>query len=154
MLKNIINGVSTSEIYKLGNTDMNRGTLLVKDYTNKVANKADAVAVETYFLDFDSQPTGHLSDVEVSQYDSSMDTVKANTYAVLKKLVSGTWATDQVIATDLSAGDYLYGGTDANIGKLVKAVSTNVTPYRYVGTYDDCGHTLFMFEIVEPKTIA
>lgn len=154
MLKNIINGTATSEIYKLGNVDMSRGSILIKDYTNKVANKASGVAVETFFLDFNSVPTGHLSDVEISQYDSTMDVVKANTYAVLKKLVSGTWATDQVVATGLVAGDYLIAGTTTNVGLLVKAVATNVSVYKYVGTYDDAGHTLYQFSIVEPHTVA
>ena len=154
MLRNVISGVATSEIYKLGSVDTKRGSIVVKDYTNKVANKADAVAIETYFVDFDYVPTGHQSDLEISEYTDQADVVKASTLAVLKKLVSGTWATDQVVATGLAAGDYLIAGTTTNVGKLIKAVATNVTPYRYVGTYDDAGHTLYAFEVVEPKTVS
>ncbi len=151
MLRNIISGSSTSEIYKVG-ADMNRGTICTKNFTTKVAGKADGVGVETYFVDFDAVPTGYQSDMEISEYN--MDVVKANTLAVLKKLVSGTWATDQVDSTGLSAGDYLVAGSTTNTGKLIKATSGKVSPYRYVGTYDDTGHTLYAFEVVEPKTIA
>lgn len=153
MLRNIINGVSTTEIYKIG-ADMNRGTIVTKNLTTKVSAKADGIAVETYFVDFDSQPTGYQSDMEISGYTDAMDIVKANTYAVLKKLVSGTWATDQVVSTDLAVGDYLIAGTTTNTGKLIKAVATNVSPYKYIGTYDDNGQTLYAFEVVEPHTVA
>ncbi len=151
MLRNIINGVATSEIYKIG-ADLNRGTVVTKNYTSKTASKADGVGVETFFVDFDAVPMGYQSDMEISDY--SLDIVKANTLAILKKLVSGTWATDQVDATGLSAGDYLVAGTTTNTGKLIKATTGKVSPYRYVGTYDDAGHTLYAFEVVEPKTIA
>jgi hypothetical protein len=153
MLRNIISGQSTQEIYKI-DADMHRGTIVTKNLTTKVATKADGVGIETYFVDFDSQPMGYQSDMEISGYTDDMDIVKANTYAVLKKLVSGTWATDQVDATDLAVGDYLVAGKTTGKGTLIKAVATDVSPYKYIGTYDDAGNTLYSFEVVEPHTVA
>jgi len=154
MFKSIINGVSTSEIYKIDAVDMKRGAVLTKNYTTKIAAKASGVGKEIYFLDYNSVPTGHQSDMEISGYDTTMDTVKASTYGVVKHLVSGTWATDQVDATGLAAGDYLIAGTTTNVGKLIKAVATNIVTLRYVGIYDDAGHTLYAFEIIPEHTVA
>lgn len=153
MFRNVIEGNSTSEIYKIG-ADMNRGTIVAKNLTTKVAAKADGVGVETYFVDFNSVPTGYQSDMEISEYATSMDVVKANTNVVLKKLISGTWATDQIDNTGLAVGDYLVAGSTTGVGKLIKATTGKISPYKYVGTFDDAGHTLYAFEIVEPKTIA
>lgn len=154
MLRNVITGSKTTEIYKVG-ADVYRGAVVTKNYANKIANKASDVAVDTYLVDYDSQPTGHLSDVEVSAYAESMDIVKANTNAVLIKPAVGTqWATDQVVATGLSVGDYLIAGTAANEGKLVKAATGKVSIYKYVGQYMDGTKTLHQFEVVYPVTVA
>lgn len=154
MLRNIIEGSSVNEIYTNGATSVVRGSVMVKDYANAVANKADGVGVEIYFADYDFVPTGHQSDMEISDYDAIADTISVSENLVLKKIVSGTWATDQVDAAGLTEGDYLIAGTTTNVGKLVKAVSTNVTTLRYVGTYDDAGRTLYAFEIVPQHTVA
>lgn len=154
MLRNIINsGARTTEIYKIG-ADAKRGTLMVKNLTTKVAGKASGVGVEAYLLDFDSQPMGHLANVDISQYDDSMDTVKAG-YAVLVKYgVGEQFATDQVDTTvAINAGDYLVAGTSANAGKFVKA-TTGISVYKYAGTIADGSHTLHLIEVVEPKTVA
>ena len=153
MLRNVIAGSKTTEIYKIA-SDMNRGAIVTKNLTTKVADKASGTAVETYLVDYDSQPTGHLSDVDISGYDPTMDVVKANTFALLIKPAVGTqWASDQVVATGLVAGDYLASGTTADAGKLVKATTGQVSIYKYVGEYKDGNKTLYQFEVVYPKTV-
>lgn len=154
MFRNIIQGQSTQEIYKIGAEDMKRGSVVVKNLTTKVAEAADDVATEVYLLDFDFQPTGHLADVDISNYSDEADTVKAGTYGILKKLVSGIWGTTQIVEAGLTEGDYLIAGTGATAGKFIKATTGDVTPYKYMGTYDDAGNELHLFEIVEVKTIA
>ncbi|ATF13684.1 hypothetical protein A616_17350 [Brevibacillus brevis X23] len=154
MLRNVITGSKTTEIYKVG-SDVKRGTVVTKNIGTKVADKASDVAVDTYLVDFDSQPMGHLSDVEISAYEDAMDTVKANTYAVLVKPAVGTqWAIDQIVATGLNAGDYLVAGTAGNAGKLVKATAGKISIYKYVGQYIDGTKTLHQFEVVYPVTVA
>lgn len=153
MLRNIINGIATSEIYKAG-AEVVRGVVVVKDYSAKTVGKADSVGVEVFFVDKDHAPTGAFSDTEVSDYTTEAETVAANELCIVKQLTSGTWATDQVDATGLTAGDYLIAGATTNVGKLVKAVSTNVSTMKYVGTVDDGGNTLYAFEIVPQHTVA
>lgn len=154
MLRNVINSKHTTELFKVA-TDTKRGSVVVKNLTTGLADKADRVGTEVYLLDFDFQPTGYQSDMEISDYTAQADTVKEGTYGILIKYVNGEkFATDQVITTGLTAGDYAIAGTTTNVGKLVKAVSTNVSVFKYQGTYADGDKTLYMFEVVEPKTIA
>lgn len=151
MLRNVITGPKVVEIYKVA-SDMPRGTIVTKNLQSKTADKAStgSTPVETYILDYDSQPTGCLSDVEISAYDPTMDTVKAGSQAILITPVAGThWATDQIDATGLTEGDYLA----PNAGKLVKATTGQVSTYKYVGEYLDGNKTLHEFEIVLPHTV-
>ncbi len=152
MLRNIIEGHSTEEIFTVS-ADMKRGTAVVKNLSTSKADKADSTA-DIYFLDFNYVPTGYQSDLEISDYDATADTVKANTKGILKRLVSGVWATDQIDVTGTSAGDYLIAGATDNVGLLVKATVGQISKFKYLGTFDDAGHTLHQFEVVEPKTIA
>lgn len=147
MLRNIIHGQSTVEIYK-ANVDLVKGMVVTKDYTNQYAVKASASGVEIFFADKDYQPTGALSDVEISDYTTEAQAIAANDMFVMRQPVSGIWATDQVVPTGFVAGDYAIAGTGGNTGLLVKAVGGNTSKYRYVGTYDDAGHTLYMFEVL------
>jgi hypothetical protein len=154
MLRSVITGSKTVEIYKVS-SDMNRGAVVTKNLSTKVAEKADGITVDTYLVDYDSQPVGHLSDVEISAYDPTMDVVKANSLAVLIKPAVGTqWATDQIVPTGLMAGDYLVAGTGADAGKLVKATTGQVSIYKYIGEYQDGGVILHQFEVVFPHTVA
>lgn len=151
MLRNVITGPKVVEVYKVA-SDMPRGTIVTKNLQTKVADKAStgSTPVETYIVDYDSQPTGCMSDVEISAYDPSMDTVKAGSQAILITPVAGTqWATDQVVATGLTEGDYLV----ADAGKLVKATTGQTSIYRYVGEYLDGDKTLQQFEVVHPHTV-
>lgn len=154
MLRNIINsGARTTEIYKIA-ADAKRGTIMTKTLSTATADKASGVGVETYVLDFDYQPTGYLADVDVSAYSDEADIVKAG-YAVLVKYgVGEQFATDQVdTGVAITAGDYLKAGTTTTAGKLVKATS-GISVYRYAGTITDGSHTLYLIEVVEPKTVA
>ncbi|RNB59532.1 hypothetical protein EDM57_05160 [Brevibacillus gelatini] len=149
MLRNIITGSKVVEIYKVG-SDLPRGSVVAKNLTTKVADKATTGSAETYLLDFDAQPTGCMSDVEISAYDSTMDTVKAGSLAILiTPAVGSQWASDQVTATGLTAGDYLV----ADDGKLVKATTGQTSTYRYIGEYMDGNVKLHQFEVVFPHTV-
>jgi hypothetical protein len=152
MLRNIIESSKVTELYKI-TADTKRGSLVVKNSTTESADKADAKAVETYILDFDYQPTGVQADMEISAYTDEADTVKAGAVGILVKYAQGgQFGTDQVDGT-FAAGDYAIAGTGAKAGLFVKAVTGNVSIYKFVKSYDDAGHTLQRFEIVEPKTV-
>lgn len=146
-------GNGTSEIYKFSE-EVKRGSVVVKDLTTKTAKKADKEGVEIYFADFDYQPTGVYSDMEVSDYTAEADTIKKDGLGLLKKYIVGSQiATDQVDGV-LTAGDYVVAGTSDKVGMLIKAVSTNVSVLKYVGEYNDAGNKLYAFEIVNPHTVA
>lgn len=152
MLRNVIAAPRVTEIYKVS-AAMKRGSVVTKNLSITKADPADGEGVQIYFLDKDNQPTGHLSDVEISQYDDSMDIVKADTLGILVKYSVGAQiATDQVAGT-FAAGDYAIAGSTTNVGKLIKAVSTKVSTLKYIGDYVDAGHTLKLFEVVHPHTV-
>lgn len=153
MLRNVIGSENVTEIYKVA-TEVKRGAVVEKDASLKVANKADGEGVEIWLVDADNQPTGHLSDVEISQYDPSLDTVQANSLAVLKKYPVGAQiATDQV-SGDFVAGEYAIAGTGASAGLLVPAVATNVSTLKFIGDFVDGDKVLKQFEVVLPHTVA
>ncbi|PAD70720.1 hypothetical protein CHH83_02635 [Bacillus sp. 7586-K] len=149
MLRNVIESAKTVEIYKIGE-EVKRGALVTKNTATKTAAKADGEGVQVYIVDFDAQPTGCLSDVEVSQYDNEMDTVKANTLAILVTYgVGGQFATDQVSGT-FADGDYAV----ASAGLFSPAAAGNVSKFKYVGEYLDGDKKLHQFEVVDPFTVA
>ncbi len=150
MLRNIIGSENVTEIFKVS-ADVKRGAVVEKDLAAGVANKADAEGVDIWVVDADNQPTGHLSDVEISAYE--LDDVKANSFAVLKKYpVGASFATDQVSGSFVN-GSYAIAGTGATAGLLVPAVATNVSILKFVGEYQDGDKTLQRFEVVLPKTV-
>jgi len=155
MLRNIIQGNYTTEIYKLGATALRRGTVVAKTLATATADKATSKGTEVYILDFDFQPTGAFSDTDISAYSDEADIVKANASAILVKYNVGCqFATDQVDTTvALVAGDYLIAGTGATAGKFIKAVVGNITPYKFNNIYLDGSKTLHQIEVVEIKTV-
>lgn len=149
MLRNIIESSKVVEVYKIG-SDANRGQLLTKDLATKVADKSTGEGVDVFILDYDSQPTGHLADSEVSAYDPTMDVIKANKEAILVSYpVGAQFATDQVDGT-FAEGDYAVSAS----GKFKKAVSTDVSKFQFVGEYLDGSVKLQQFQVVEPHTVA
>lgn len=149
MLRTVIGQESISEIYKVSD-ELKRGSLVVKNDAAKVATKADGVGVDIFVLDYDAQPTGCLSDSEISQYDATSDTVPANTLALLKKYPVGAQiATDQVTGT-FADGDY---GVATN-GLFSPATAGDSSVFKYAGTYVDGSKTLSLFRVVEPVTVA
>lgn len=149
MLRNVIESPKTVEIYKI-DEDMKRGTLVVKNDATKTASKADGVGVDVYIVDYDSQPTGCYSDVELSAYSDEMDIVKANSMAILVTYdVGGNFATDQVEGT-FANGDYAI----ADGGKFAPATTGDVSKFKYVGEYQDGGKTLQQFRVVDPTTVS
>lgn len=154
MLRNVIGSPIVTEIYKNGATDLKRGMVVTKNLTTDVAEKATGAGVDVWIAYADNQPTGHLADVEVSAYDTTMDTIPASTYLVLNKYpVGAQFATDQIDGT-LAEGDYLIAGGTGKEGLFVKAVATDVTTFKCLGTYDDAGHALTLVEVINPHTVA
>jgi hypothetical protein len=153
MLREVIVSPKVTEIYTVSE-DLKRGSVVVKNLTTGKADAASGEGVDVYILDADNQPTGHLADVDISAYDPQMDTVKAGSRAVLIKYgIGGQFATDQVVATGLTAGDYVVAGTSNDKGKLVKAESGSASVFKYLGTYADGDKTLYRFEVVNPVTV-
>lgn len=149
MLRNVIESSKVVEIYKVAD-EVKRGSLVVKNTVTGVASKADDEGVQVYIVDYDAQPTGHLADVEVSQYDAEMDTVPANSLAILVTYaVGGQFATDQVSGT-FANGDYAI----ADNGLFAPATTGKVSKFKYVGEYVDGSKTLHRFEVVNPHTVA
>ncbi|GFN32593.1 hypothetical protein [Paenibacillus xylaniclasticus] len=154
MIKQVIGTSSINEIYEV-TAAIKRGALVTKNLSTGKAVAASDTGVDVWIVDADNQPTGHLSDVEISQYDESLDTISAGSRAVLKKYPVGAQiASDQVVTTGLTAGDYAVAGTSGNAGKFVKATTGKTSIFKYLGTYDDAGHTLYNFEIVNPVTLS
>ena len=152
MLKNIIESSKVVEVYKVTD-EVKRGALVAKNTATGVAAKADAGGVQVYIVDYDAQPTGHLADVDISQYDAEMDTVGANEKAILVTYaVGGQFATDQISGT-FADGDYAIAGTGATAGLFIPAVATNVSKFKFVGEYLDGDKTLQQFEVVDPYTV-
>lgn len=154
MLRDVIVSPKVTEIYEISE-DLKRGSVVAKNLTIGKAVAAEGKGVEVYILDADIQPMGHLANVDISAYDPEMDTVKAGSRAVLVKYgVGGQFATDQVVATGLVAGDYAVAGKADNKGKLVKADTSDVTVFKYVGEYYDGDKVLYRFEVIEPVTVS
>lgn len=152
MIRNVIGNPYVTEIYKL-DTDVKRGGVVTKNLATKVASKASDNGVDVHIVDFDAQTTGALSDVDVSAYDVDMDTVKANTNAVLLSYPIGAqFATDQVNGA-FAVGDYAVAGTSATAGLFIKAVTGKVSKFKFVGDYLDGDRVLKQFQIVDPKTV-
>lgn len=152
MLRNVIESSKVVEIFKVAD-EVKRGALVTKNTATGVASKADGVGVQVYVVDYDAQPTGDLSDVEVSAYSAEMDTVKANSLAILTSYpVGAQFATDQVSGT-FTSGTYAKAGTGATAGLFVPAVLGNVSKFKYVGEYIDGVKTLHVFEVVDPHTV-
>lgn len=147
-------GQFESHVIKVGEA-MERGMVVTKDYANNQIMKADNVTEQLFIVDYDYQPEGAYSDTEVSDYSTEANTLVANQYALAKKpMLSAVFATDKVITTSLVANtSYVKAGTTVNEGKFVVAVATDVVTYRYLGTYNDNGNTLYKFEVVEQHTV-
>lgn len=147
MLRNVIASSKTVEIYQV-NEDLKRGMLVVKNLSTETASKANDEGVDVYVVDADNQPTGHLADVDVPQYE--LDNIEAGSYAILVTYgKGGQFATDQVNG-DFAIGDYAI----ASNGLFAPAKTGDVSKFRYVGEYQDGERTLQRFEVVEPVTIA
>ena len=152
MLRNIIESSKVVEIYKVAD-EVKRGALVTKNTVTGVASKADAVGVQVYIVDYNAQPTGHLADVEISQYDAEMDTVEANDRAILVTYaVGGQFATDQ-ISGEFADGNYAIAGTGETAGLFIPAIATNVSKFKFVGEYLDGEKALQQFEVVDPYTV-
>jgi hypothetical protein len=153
MLRNVIGSPTVVEIFKLSD-EVKRGALVTKNHATKTAAKASGVGLDVFVVDFDAQPTGHLSDVEVSAYDATQDTIPANTLGLLLNYpVGAAFATDQVSGA-LAVGDYVVAGTAGTAGLFVKATTGKVSKFKFVGDYQDGNKTLKQFESINPVTVA
>ncbi|RYI30604.1 hypothetical protein EVU96_09315 [Bacillus infantis] len=149
MLRNVIESPKVVEIYTVSE-DVKRGQLVSKNLATKTAGKANDEGVQVHIVDFDAQTSGDLSDVYVSQYDASMDTVKANSQAVLVTYgVGGQFATDQTTGT-FTDGKYAVAAD----GLFSPAAAGKVSKFKYVGEYLDGDKVLKQFQVVDPVTVA
>lgn len=105
-----------------------------------------------FFVTKEQIPTGtNTLRGEISDYDDIFEKIAVGTPVVLLKYrVGEVFATDQVTGT-IADNTYAIVGTD---GKIKAAVSTNVAYLISRGTYDDAGHALTAFEVVDAHTVA
>lgn len=148
MLRNVIESARTVEVHKVSQ-EVKRGSLVVKNLATKSAGKATGDAVDVFVVDFDAQPTGHLADSEVSAYDPSMDTIKANSNAILVTYgVGGHLATDQ-IEGNFEVGNF----ATAKDGLFSPAEVGAVSKFKFVGNYNDGDKVLKQFAVVDPQEV-
>lgn len=129
---------------------MAQGMVVVKSGTEAVLPTAGAT--DLFFVTKERIPTG-LQTVkgEISDYDTVFETISANEAVILTKYFAGERiATNQITGTPAD-GTYLIAGTD---GKLKGQTTGTTSNLICRGTYDDAGHTLYIVEVVEPKTVA
>lgn len=130
--------------------DMTRGMVVTKDVaTNKVA--LASASVDVYFVDKEPDYTGiYAMGGEFSDYTSDFESIKQDDFVVVEKPMPGEiYATDAITATGLAAGDAL----KVTAGKFAKAAASDVTMFKYGGTYSDAGHTLHIVHVTEAFTV-
>lgn len=157
MLKSVIGAADVTEIYEITG-EIKRGSLVAKNLTTNKAEKATDVGVDVFLLDADNQPTGHLSDVELSQYLDELDTVSGRGILVSFG-VGKQFATDQVEVDGsgnylVAKGDYAVAGGTGKEGLFAKATTGDTSKFKCLGEYDDAGHALVLFQVVDPVTVA
>ena len=131
------------------NVAMTRGMLVQKDYANGKAIMP-ASQVNLFWVDRDVQATGLMSyEGEISDYDTRLETIALGDFVQLEKPLSGErFATDQFVATSLTADCYVEVSIadDATLGKVI--YKSSASPYKYVGVYTDNGVTMALIEVV------
>ena len=151
MLRNLIadNGVAVATY--TADVAMVRGMGVHKAGTEAVLPTA-ATGEGIFFVTKEQIPTG-LDTLrgEISDYDAIFETIAVGEPVVLVKYpVGNVFGDDQVTGT-IADGTYAIVGTD---GKIKAATTGNVAYLISRGAYDDAGHALTAFEVVEAHTVA
>lgn len=150
MFRNLI-GEDQFKTMVTATADIKRGVLVTFAPATGKATSAVADSVDVYFVDKDSQPMGVYSEFELDEYSNEMDLIKKDEMCLLvKPQVGQVKAFENVTATGLTVNDKLSVGAN---GVFVKAVAGKTAIGKYLGTYDDNGHTLYMVEFTYPTVI-
>lgn len=104
-----------------------------------------------FFVTKEQVPTGiDTLRGEISDYDDIFEKIAVGEPVVLVKYAVGeVFADDQVTGT-IADGTYAIVGTD---GKIKAATTGDVAYLISRGAYDDAGHALTAFEVVEAHTV-
>ena len=149
MMVNEIVGVDATYT---ADADFATGLCVVKDLANKLAKLPAAdTGVDVVFVQKARIPTGcNASKTYFSDYNVEFNTVAEGDKVVLYNYAyDNIFATDQFDATslvDANVGKFVVWGTD---GKAKVATAGTDSLYKFIGLYNDAGHTLARFYKVE-----
>ena len=141
---NIINGAKFIDATKKAATALKTGMGVVVT-SGKAALPSSATAANVFVVQKQRIATGvNAARTEFSDYEDEFNTVAADELVLLVKYHAGeSFLTDQYNSA-LAAGERVEAGTD---GKWVKAGTSSVSTYVFVGTVNDNGHTLAKIEV-------
>lgn len=149
MMVNEIVGVDATYT---ADADLATGMGVVKDFANKLAKLPTAdTGVDVVFVQKARIPTGcNASKTYFSDYNEQFNTVAEGDKVVLYNYAyDNIFATDQYDATslvDANVDKFVAWGTD---GKAKIAAAGTDSLYKFIGLYNDAGHTLARFYKVE-----
>lgn len=151
MLRNLMASDKVAIATYAADVDMVRGMGVQKSGENAILPSV-ATGEGIFFVTKEQIPTG-LDSIrgEISDYDDIFEKITAGEKVVLVKYAIGEiFADDQVTGT-IADGTYAIVDTD---GKIKAATTGNVAYLVSRGSYDDAGHALTAFEVVEAHTVA
>lgn len=129
-------------------SEVTRGRLVQKNHVTKTAILPTSQE-GLYFINKDNYPIGIMSvEGELSDYDPRLEKIQAGESVVLETPLHGErYGVSEYVPDGLVEGDHLEVEiAGANQGKLKK--STDVTKFKYCGTFNDNGHTLAVIEVL------
>ena len=137
MMVNEIVGVDATYT---ADADLATGMGVVKDLANKLAKLPTAdTGVDVVFVQKARIPTGReTAKTYFSDYNEQFNTVNEG-----DKVVLYNYAYDNIFATDQ------YDATSLTDGKAKIATAGTDSLYKFIGLYNDAGHTLARFYKVE-----
>jgi hypothetical protein len=151
MLRNLMASDKVAIATYKADVAMVRGMGVQKSGTEAILPAA-ATGEGIFFVTKEQVPTG-LDTLrgEISDYDDIFEKISVGEPVVLVKYAVGeVFANNQVTGT-IADGTYAVIGTD---GKIKAATTGNVAYLISRGAYDDAGHALTAFEVVDAHTVA
>jgi hypothetical protein len=150
MLRNLMASDKVAIATYTADVAMVRGMGVQKSGTEAVLPTV-ATGEGIFFVTKEQVPTGiDTLRGEISDYDDIFEKIAVGEPVVLVKYAVGeVFADDQVTGT-IADGTYAIVGTD---GKIKAATTGDVAYLISRGAYDDAGHALTAFEVVEAHTV-
>ena len=151
MLRNLMASDKVAIATYTADVAMVRGMGVQKSGTEAVLPTA-ATGEGIFFVTKEQVPTG-LDTLrgEISDYDDIFEKIAVGEPVVLVKYAVGEVFADNQVTGTIADGTYAVIGTD---GKIKAATTGDVAYLISRGAYDDAGHALTAFEVVEAHTVA